>query len=68
MVLMLPLKGVSKIDQEGEPFHDPGADKALFDSLKKHVKDSVDVRELDLHINSRDFAEAVADQMLNFLK
>ena len=68
VVLMLPLKGVSKIDQEGEPFHDTGADKALFDSLKKHVKDSVDVRELDLHINSRDFAEAVADQMLNFLK
>lgn len=67
-VLMLPLKGVSKIDREGEPFFDPDADKALFDSLKTHANDSVIIKEFDLHINDPAFAEAVAEQMINFLK
>lgn len=67
-VLMIPLKGVSKIDLEGEPFYDPEADKALFESLKRHVNSTVTVKELDLHINDPAFARAVADQMLHFLK
>jgi uncharacterized protein (UPF0261 family) len=34
VILMLPLRGVSAIDREGQPFHQPEADLALFDSLK----------------------------------
>ena len=30
VVVMLPLRGVSMIDREGQPFHDPAADRALF--------------------------------------
>lgn len=67
-VLMLPLKGVSKIDQKGEPFYDPEADKALFESLKHHANDSVVIKELDLHINDPAFAEAVGKQILAFLE
>ena len=32
--LVLPLHGVSAIDAPGQPFHDPEADAALFDSLR----------------------------------
>ena len=32
--LFLPLGGVSLIDAEGEPFHDPEADAALFEALR----------------------------------
>jgi uncharacterized protein (UPF0261 family) len=66
-VLMLPLKGVSKIDSEGEPFYDPEADRALFDSLKKHIGPSVTVKELDLHINDPAFAREVVTIMLDLL-
>ena len=34
-VFFIPLKGVSMIDAEGMPFHDPVADEALFDALRR---------------------------------
>lgn len=67
-VLFLPLKGVSKIDQEGESFYNPEADKVLFDSLRKHINSSVTVKELDLHINDPAFAREMAQQMLEILE
>ncbi len=66
-VLLLPLRGVSMIDAEGQPFHDPEADRALFDSLRAHVAPAVRVRELDLHVNDPEFARALADELLGLL-
>jgi uncharacterized protein (UPF0261 family) len=68
VVLMLPLKGVSAIDREGEPFHDPKADKALFDSLRKHISSKIKLVELDLHINDPAFGEAAAGQLLELME
>lgn len=67
-VLVIPLKGISMIDKEGAPFHDPEADKALFYALREHVQPHVTVMELDLHINDPEFAATVADQLLHLLK
>ncbi len=63
-VLMLPLKGVSMLDREGEPFHDPEADEALFDALRRHVRPPVELVELDLHINDTAFADAVFERLI----
>lgn len=67
VVLMLPLKGVSMIDADGQPFHNPRANRELFAALKSHVGPNVRVRELDAHINDPDFAHALADQLLALL-
>lgn len=67
-VLMIPLKGVSMIDQEGEPFYDPEADAALFRALREHVKPPVELLELDLHINDPAFADAAAERLLSLLE
>ena len=32
--LFVPLRGVSLIDADGQPFHDPEADAALFEALR----------------------------------
>ena len=63
-VLMLPLKGVSMLDREGEPFHDPEADAALFDTLRRHIRPPVELVELDLHINDTAFADAVFERLI----
>lgn len=63
-VLMLPLKGVSMLDREGEPFHDPEADAALFDALRRHVRPPVELVELDLHINDTAFADTVFERLI----
>jgi uncharacterized protein (UPF0261 family) len=65
--LVLPLKGVSALDHEGQPFHDPEADAALFDALRRGVAANVTLVELDLHINDPEFADALADHLLSYL-
>ncbi len=58
---LLPLRGVSAIDTEGLAFHDPDADKALFVAIRSGWKPSANRQliEVDDHINSPQFAEAV---------
>lgn len=63
VILMLPLKGVSSLDRENQPFYDPQANKALFDSLRTNIGSSVRLVELDLHINDSAFAESVTHEL-----
>jgi len=63
-VVLLPLRGISMIDREGQPFHDPVADEALFTSLRSALNPNLRVRELDAHINDAEFAHALADELL----
>ena len=67
VVVLLPLRGVSMIDKEGQPFHDPAANVALFQALRAGLKPEIRVRELDAHINDPDFAIALADELLALL-
>ncbi|MBE7554974.1 MAG: Tm-1-like ATP-binding domain-containing protein [Anaerolineales bacterium] len=66
-VLFIPLKGVSAIDQEGQPFYLPEADAALFESLRRNIRPPVELVELDLHINDPEFAAAMAARLLGML-
>jgi uncharacterized protein (UPF0261 family) len=68
IVLALPLRGVSAIDAEGQPFHDPDADSVLFTTLRAHVGPHVHIVEMDAHINDPVFAELLAAQMLGLLE
>jgi uncharacterized protein (UPF0261 family) len=63
-VVLLPLRGVSMIDRDGQPFHDAAADAALFGALREGLKPDIRVRELDSHINDPEFAHALADELL----
>ena len=66
--LMLPLKGVSMIDVEGQPFYDAAADKVLFDTLRTELADSnVEIVELDTDINDKEFAIAAAKKLISLL-
>lgn len=55
--VLLPLRGVSILDGDGERFCDRQADQALFDTLKQGLSDSIPVTELDLNINDPHFAD-----------
>lgn len=66
--LMLPLKGVSMIDGEGQPFYDAEADKVLFDTLRTELANSnVEIVELDTDINDKEFAVAAAKKLISLL-
>jgi uncharacterized protein (UPF0261 family) len=62
-VLYVPLRGVSMIAVEGQPFHDAAADAALLAGLHETLEPSVEVHELDTDINDPAFAVAMADRL-----
>ena len=64
VAIMLPLKGVSMLDSEGERFWDPQADRACFEAIKSTVNPGIAVVELEHNINDQSFSAAVADKML----
>ncbi|MGI5271311.1 Tm-1-like ATP-binding domain-containing protein [Nonomuraea sp. CA-218870] len=57
--LFVPLKGVSALDAEGMPFHDPEADRACFAALAAFPS----TVRLDLHVNDPEFGRAMADRL-----
>jgi uncharacterized protein (UPF0261 family) len=66
--LFLPLRGVSMIDAEGMPFHDPEADDALFTALREGLDGRVELVEMDCNVNDPEFAEAMADKLDEYMK
>lgn len=65
--VLVPLRGVSAIDREGQSFWWPEADAALFQSLRNWMSPHVRLVELDWHINDPEFAEAAAGQLLRMM-
>lgn len=61
--ILLPLQGVSAIDRTGQSFDDPAAREALFAEIRRY-RSSVEIVELDRHINDPEFAEAAAQKLL----
>jgi uncharacterized protein (UPF0261 family) len=66
-VVMVPTKGFSTIDAEGQPFYDPDADLAFMKGLKKKIHPRIKVLELFCHFNDDEFAEEVSRQFLEML-
>jgi uncharacterized protein (UPF0261 family) len=61
--LFVPLRGVSMIAVEGQPFHDPDADAALVEGLRETLDGSVEVHELETDVNDEQFARGMADRL-----
>ena len=58
---LLPEAGVSSIDRPGQPFHDPEADRALFETIAQRFRAGADRKllRLPLHVNDEAFADAL---------
>ena len=67
--LFIPSKGLSGIDVEGGPFHDPEADTALFDAVKQSLEGStVAVHEQGCAINDEGFGRAMAERLHELIR
>ncbi len=65
--VLLPMKAISVISADGQPFHDPAADHALFKALKETLRPEIPVIEVDAEINAPEFAERCAQALLEYL-
>jgi uncharacterized protein (UPF0261 family) len=66
---LLPLGGVSALDAPGQPFWDPEADAALFETLAREFQqtDRRKLVRLPFHINDLNFAQAGVQEFLAML-
>jgi uncharacterized protein (UPF0261 family) len=68
VTVVLPLRGVSAIDAAGEPFHDPAADAALVEAIRRNLDPKAKLVEMDAHINDPEFATRLATEFLEILE
>jgi uncharacterized protein (UPF0261 family) len=66
--VLIPIRGFSSLDCQGNIFYDPIADRAFIDSLKSSLKEAIEVREVDAHINDDEFAEVVANEFMEIIR
>jgi len=64
VTVLIPRKAISVIGAPGQKFHDPIADKALFDGIKSNLRKDIELIEIDCAINDAVFAEACANTLL----
>jgi len=67
VAFLLPLRGVSILDGDGERFCDRQADAALFDALKANLKSGIAVEEIDVNINDKEFSDRAVELMLELI-
>ena len=67
VAFLLPLRGVSILDGDGERFCDREADQAFFDSLREHLNPDIPVHELDNNINDPEFSARAVELMLQLI-
>jgi uncharacterized protein (UPF0261 family) len=65
---IIPEKGWSTLSVEGQPLYDPDDDKVLVDELKKHLKPEIEVRKLELHLNTPEFAMVLVETFDGMMK
>ena len=66
--IALPLGGVSMLDVEGEDFHDPEADAALFGAIRDNVDGDVELLESEDDVNDEAFARLMAEKLDEYMR
>lgn len=64
VAFLLPLRGVSILDGDGELFCDREADQAMFGAIKENLRPDIPVVEIDCNINDPAFADKAVSMML----
>jgi uncharacterized protein (UPF0261 family) len=67
VAVLLPKRGLSAIDRDGQPFNDPEARAALYGAIRAHAR-GVEIVEMDCHINDPAFADAAAARLLELMR
>ncbi|WP_330632975.1 Tm-1-like ATP-binding domain-containing protein [Halocatena halophila] len=66
--VVIPTEGISMLSVEGEPFYDPDADAALYNSLRANLDDAVELIEVATAINDEAFVSAVVQKLEAYLE
>jgi uncharacterized protein (UPF0261 family) len=67
VAVLVPLRGVSVLDGDGQPFCDRDADRAMFDTLRRSLRPDIPYVEIDANINDPAFSTRAVEMMLSLV-
>jgi uncharacterized protein (UPF0261 family) len=67
VAVLVPLKGVSILDGDGQLFCDRVADNAMFEVLRSTLRPGIPFVEMNVNINDRSFAERAVSMLLELI-
>jgi uncharacterized protein (UPF0261 family) len=68
VAFLIPLRGVSILDGDNQPFCDREADRAMFEAVKANLREGIEVVEMDNNINDPEFSAKAVEMMLALIK
>jgi uncharacterized protein (UPF0261 family) len=68
VAFLIPLRGVSILGGDNQPFCDREADRAMFDAIKANLREGIHAIEMDNNINDPEFSAKAVEMMLNLIK
>jgi uncharacterized protein (UPF0261 family) len=67
--LILPLKGISMIDANGQAFYGEKEDKMLFNTISQKIDhNKIELIDRNNHINDKEFAICACDKLIELMK
>ena len=67
VAFLIPLRGVSILDGDEQPFCDREADTAMFAALRSNLRADIPYVELDCNINDPQFSAKAVEMMLELI-
>jgi uncharacterized protein (UPF0261 family) len=67
VAFLVPRRGVSMLDADGQLFCDRVADQAMIDGIKANLKPAIPLVEVDLNINDSAFAAKAVSMLLELI-
>lgn len=65
--VLIPTRGFSAYECEGNDFYNPSNDRAFIESLIKSLDKSIEIKKVEANINDDEFAQALAETFLNIV-
>ena len=67
VTFLFPLKGWSSIDYEGSAIHEPETDKVFIETFKKLADKRIVIKEYNLHLEDKEFAEKIVENFAEMI-
>lgn len=68
VAFLIPLRGVSMLDGDGQPFCDRAADQAMFEAIRQNLRPGIPFVEVDLNINDPEFAAKAVEWIIQLIQ
>ncbi len=65
---LVPTKGWSALSVEGADLYEPETDAVFASALREHLRPDIEVKELDTHLNTPEFARAAVEALDEMMK